>query len=152
MPTLKPLLFLFRYSFKKSPIQPRPAMLTSTSQPFSQRRWPGTQLWDSREKGERSRRARERVECSPLPSAAPRPQSCPPWRCHRGYTASCAVHTFWSNAGERKQNTGEVPTGNSGGQHTRASPEFQVSHGEPEETCAFQTPVSIKPSKRPKMN
>lgn len=44
-----------------------------------------------------------------LSSATPRPLSCPPWRCHIGCSASCAVRTFCPNAEDGRQNAGDVP-------------------------------------------
>lgn len=150
---LKSPLHLFKYSIKNpknhqaNPHSPcSPAHTSQPSSPYRVARDPAP--------GFRQGRAWALgwVTRGPLPSATPHPQSCPPWRCHRGCSASCVVHTFCPNAEERKQGAGDVPSVSSGGQCTPASPQFQVSHGELEGTCAFQTPLYRKPSKGQKLN
>ena len=83
---------------------PQSPLYTHTHMPLSSSPstgWPGLQLLDSEAGGSCGR---------PLPSAAPHPRSCPPWRCHTGCSASCAARTFCPNAAERTQDAGAGPT------------------------------------------
>lgn len=66
-----------------------------------------------------------------LPSAAPHRQFCPPWRCHTGYSASCAAHTFCPDAEET--NADVIPT-EPRHQCVHTGPKFQISHSRQEET------------------
>lgn len=61
---------------------------------------PGCSPWNEEE--EAAWRASRCRGTEPLPSATPHPQSCPPWRCHTGCSASCAARTFCLNAGKRR--------------------------------------------------
>lgn len=85
-------------------------------------------------KGKIAWRPSDWIRCGPfLPSVTPRPQSCPPWRCHTDYSVSCAAHTFCPDAEETKCR--RMPT-EPRDQCVHTGPEFQISHSGQEQTSA----------------